>query len=434
MTDLINQALNNFESSPMSEFLDTIAALPSDVKKPALNKIAKQFAVEVGLVKHIHNYFHAEDLSMPLPTAAERLIPLTKLAKIIKATITKYISCSEIESKALTLWILQTWFVDYVERVPYLIINSPEPECGKSQLLKLLQLCTRKSCYMPSVTSAIIPRVLTGDTTPTLLIDETDTNIKAMHGAADIINDGYERGGRSFKADLNDQKRVVQYETFSNKAFAGIDIVHKLKSTVLTRSIVIRLKHIEVRDDQEIVQDLSLNKDKEGWEKLRSHLRKAELEFGELFQKMYHYSYSKLHCPKGIKSLRQRNIWKGIFVIANLAKTVDKDGLLLEWAQECISELTKLIIGSDEHKDRLCSNIKEIVSATKEDFLPTMEIVNLLNENEDWGWKCERGGAGLSPDAVARFFATYDLKSERKRSIDKKGFYVNKLKKALSIS
>lgn len=434
MTDLINQTINNFESSPMSEFLDTIAVLPSDAKKPALNKIAKQFAVEVGLVKHIHNYFHAEDLSMPLPTAAERVIPLTKLATIIKATITKYISCSEIESKALTLWILQTWFVDYVERVPYLIINSPEPECGKSQLLKLLQLCTRKSCYMPSVTSAIIPRVLTGDTTPTLLIDETDTNIKAMHGAADIINDGYERGGRSFKADLNDQKRVVQYETFSNKAFAGIDIVHKLKSTVLTRSIVIRLKHIEVRDDQEIVQDLSLNKDKEGWEKLRSHLRKAELEFGELFQKMYHYSYSKLHCPKGIKSLRQRNIWKGIFVIANLAKTVDKDGLLLEWAQECISELTKLKIGSDEHKDRLCSNIKEIVSATKEDFLPTMEIVNLLNENEDWGWKCERGGAGLSPDAVARFFATYDLKSERKRSIDKKGFYVNKLKKALSIS
>lgn len=434
MTDLINQALNNFESSPMSEFLDTIAVLPSDAKKPALNKIAKQFAVEVGLVKHIHNYFHVEDLSMPLPTAAERVIPLTKLAKKIKAAITKYISCSEIESKALTLWILQTWFVDYVERVPYLIINSPEPECGKSQLLKLLQLCTRKSCYMPSVTSAIIPRVLTGDTTPTLLIDETDTNIKAMHGAADIINDGYERGGRSFKADLNDQKRVVQYETFSNKAFAGIDIVHKLKSTVLTRSIVIRLKHIEVRDDQEIVQDLSLNKDKEGWEKLRSHLRKAELEFGELFQKMYHYSHSKLHCPKGIKSLRQRNIWKGIFVIANLAKTVDKDGLLLEWAQECISELTKLKIGSDEHKDRLCSNIKEIVSATKEDFLPTMEIVNLLNENEDWGWKCERGGAGLSPDAVARFFATYDLKSERKRSIDKKGFYVNKLKKALSIS
>lgn len=434
MTDLINQALNNFESSPMSEFLDTIAVLPSDAKKPALNKIAKQFAVEVGLVKHIHNYFHAEDLSMPLPTAAERVIPLTKLATIIKATITKYISCSEIESKALTLWILQTWFVDYVERVPYLIINSPEPECGKSQLLKLLQLCTRKSCYMPSVTSAIIPRVLTGDTAPTLLIDETDTNIKAMHGAADIINDGYERGGRSFKADLNDQKRVVQYETFSNKAFAGIDIVHKLKSTVLTRSIVIRLKHIEVRDDQEIVQDLSLNKDKEGWEKLRSHLRKAELEFGELFQKMYHYSHSKLHCPKGIKSLRQRNIWKGIFVIANLAKTVDKDGLLLEWAQECISEQTKLKIGSDEHKDRLCSNIKEIVSATKEDFLPTMEIVNLLNENEDWGWKCERGGAGLSPDAVARFFATYDLKSERKRSIDKKGFYVNKLKKALSIS
>lgn len=434
MTDLINQALNNFESSPMSEFLDAIAVLPSDAKKPALNKIAKQFAVEVGLVKHIHNYFHAEDLSMPLPTAAERVIPLTKLAINIKAAITKYISCSEIESKALTLWILQTWFVDYVERVPYLIINSPEPECGKSQLLKLLQLCTRKSCYMPSVTSAIIPRVLTGDTTPTLLIDETDTNIKAMHGAADIINDGYERGGRSFKADLNDQKRVVQYETFSNKAFAGIDIVHKLKSTVLTRSIVIRLKHIEVRDDQEIVQDLSLNKDKEDWKRLRSHLRKAELEFGELFQKMYHYSHSKLHCPKGIKSLRQRNIWKGIFVIANLAKTIDKDGLLLEWAQECISELTKLKIGSDEHKDRLCSNIKEIVSATKEDFLPTMEIVNLLNKNEDWGWKCERGGAGLSPDAVARFFATYDLKSERKRSIDKKGFYVNKLKKALSIS
>lgn len=70
---------------------------------------------------------------------------------------------------------------------------------------------------MPSVTSAIIPRVLTGDTTPTLLIDETDTNIKAMHGAADIINDGYERGGRSFKADLNDQKGLFSTKLFQTR-------------------------------------------------------------------------------------------------------------------------------------------------------------------------------------------------------------------------
>lgn len=432
MTDLINQALNNFESSPMSEFLDTIAVLPSDAKKPALNKIAKQFAVEVGLVKHIHNYFHAEDLSMPLPTAAEKVMPLTKLAKNIKAAITKYISCSEIESKALTLWILQTWFVDYVERVPYLIINSPEPECGKSQLLKLLQLCTRKSCYMPSVTSAIIPRVLTGDTTPTLLIDETDTNIKAMHGAADIINDGYERGGRSFKADLNDQKRVVQYETFSNKAFAGIDIVHKLKSTVLTRSIVIRLKRIEAKDDQEVVQDLSLNKDKKDWERLRSHLRKAELEFGELFQKMYHYPHSKLHYPKGIRSLRQKNIWMGIFVIANLAKTIDKDELLLKWARECIAVLAELKFCSDDRQDRICWNIKEILSSTKEDFLPTREIERLLKSNKKWGWSSDKGN-GLKHGEVNRALKKHYLTSDRKRSIDKYGFYVADLKEALHI-
>lgn len=432
MNNIIKQALEGYESASARDFLEAISALPSNAKKSDINKIAKQFAVEVGLVKHIHNYFHAEDLSMPLPTAAERVIPLTKLAKKIKAAITKYISCSEIESKALTLWILQTWFVDYVERVPYLIINSPEPECGKSQLLKLLQLCTRKSCYMPSVTSAIIPRVLTGDTTPTLLIDETDTNIKAMHGAADIINDGYERGDRSFKADLNDQKRVVQYETFSNKAFAGIDIVHKLKSTVLTRSIVIRLKRIEAKDDREVVQDLSLNKDKEGWEKLRSHLRKAELEFGELFQKMYHYPHSKLHYPKGIRSLRQKNIWMGIFVIANLAKTIDKDDLLLKWARECIAVLAELKFCSDDRQERICWNIKEILSSTKEDFLPTREIERLLKSNKKWGWSSDKGN-GLKHGEVNRALKKHYLTSDRERSIDKYGFYVADLKEALHI-
>lgn len=122
----------------------------------------------------------------------------------------------------------------------------------------------------------------------------------------------------------------------------------------------------------------------------------------------------------------------GIFVIANLAKTIDKDDLLLKWARECIAVLAELKFCSDDRQERICWNIKEILSSTKEDFLPTREIERLLKSNKKWGWSSDKGN-GLKHGEVNRALKKHYLTSDRERSIDKYGFYVADLKEALHI-
>lgn len=429
---MIKQALND-QSSFVANFLKQIQILPSDTKKPPLNKIAKEFRVEYGIVKCIHDYYHIEDFAEPLPIPNEKPQSLTDLALIIHKAIKQYVVCTPYESKALTLWILQTWFVDYVERVPYLVINSPEPECGKSQLLKLLGLCCRKSCSMPSLTAPSISRVLNADTPPTLLIDEVDSNIEAFHQAADIINDGYERDGRSFRADLNDQKKIVVNKNFSNKAFAGLNILRKLKPAVISRSIVIRLKQVEADDEKDPVGDLTLNKNKTGWVKIRSCMRRLELDLGNEFTEKYHENNFKLEYPRGIRSKRQKDIWRGIFVIAQLAKRIDENEMLLQWAQESMNAQANLKLDNEDRNSRLSSNLKAIFSKTSLTFLPTQEIVHLLNSNREWGWNNENGGRGITDRIVTDFMATYYLKSKLDRKVGKRGFYVQDVKTALNI-
>lgn len=83
MNNIIKQALEGYESASARDFLEAISVLPSNAKKSDINKIAKRFSVDSGIVKHIQDYYQTEDLSAPLPVPSEKLESVTKLAKVI---------------------------------------------------------------------------------------------------------------------------------------------------------------------------------------------------------------------------------------------------------------------------------------------------------------------------------------------------------------
>lgn len=74
----------------------------------------------------------------------EAIDPAQLLDEIVE-TIRRFIILDEEQAHAAALWVAFTWFVDVVKVAPLIIINAPERECGKSQLLSVLLKLSRKS-------------------------------------------------------------------------------------------------------------------------------------------------------------------------------------------------------------------------------------------------------------------------------------------------
>lgn len=421
------------QSDSLNAFLKTIRTLPQQCRKTEINKCAKTFDVQPSLVQVIHDFFYEDKIAIPIPEPSEETRTATQLAKILHKALRKYVHCRPYERKALVLWILQTWFVDYVKFVPYLLIDSPEPACGKSQTLTFLEQTCRKAALIPSLTAAVLTRIMTSNTPPTLLVDESDYQKRALDSCRDFINGGYQRSGKAIKADLNNQRGMIQYNAFGNKAFAGIDLCQIIAPTVTSRSIVIHLKRRETQDDEIFINDMALAIEKPGWEKIRCALRGMETDYATEFESAYLDSKTPIEYPEGIRNSRSKQIWRGIFVLAYLELKNHNDHTLLNWAKEAMS---KTQLQQPEYltiKERFLKNVKEIVAKVDLSFISTQAICDALNENPEWGW-CELNNSdGIRVGTVGRWLNSYGLKSRRDLYVGHKsmGFYVNELRKFL---
>ena len=84
--------------------------------------------------------------------------PVTPLQgfEAIQSFIRAFLVCDDHQLTLLTLWIAYTWCSSRFYTVPYLEVRSPEPQCGKSLCLKLLELL---SCG-PALATAADPNTL----------------------------------------------------------------------------------------------------------------------------------------------------------------------------------------------------------------------------------------------------------------------------------
>lgn len=417
----------------VKNLLDSIASLPINSRKTDFNKIAKQYSISPTLVQLIFDYTHADDVAIPIPEPSKKSYSATQLAVRIYKRLNKYITCTPCEAKALTLWILSTWFVEYVKYVPYLFIDSPEPECGKTQTLVFLEQTCRKAAFVPSLTAAVITRVMTSDTPPTLLVDEADAQKKDLKQCKDFINAGYQRAGKTLKADLNDQRKLIKLNHFGNKAFAGIDICGIFPSSTISRSIVIRLRKRLSDDNETFIDDISLNVDGPEWERLRRALKRLELDYCEEFEEMYLNRETILNFPKGIRNGRLKQIWRGIFTLAHLEQKKTGKKKLLVWARQAMRALQKKDEDFLSEKQRFLKNLSEILSHYEESFITLQKILSELNDKNnhaDWGWCDYNNGTGIRGRMVSNWIKSYGFKSERNRQAPNNptGWYVKDLK------
>ena len=143
----------------------------------------------------------------------------------------------------VSAWTLATYFYKDFEYFGYLAISSPEPECGKSVLLRILdKLVFNSSGVFASQTEASLFR----DACRTQLFDEIDA---CLHIAKlkQILNAGFQRGAKVPRCDKVQQSKketfeLGLYDAYAPRALAGISLERVLPGPTKTRTFMISME------------------------------------------------------------------------------------------------------------------------------------------------------------------------------------------------
>jgi hypothetical protein len=140
----------------------------------------------------------------------------------------------------VTLWTLHTYCVEAFPQTPYLAVNSPEKQCGKTRLLEVLEQVCNRPWKATNPSEAVVYRKV-NKTKPTLLLDEVDGIFKKgspYEHLATLLNAG-NRAGTTVPRVLNpNSDTTIEYSIWCPKVLAGIGT---LPDTIADRSIPIRL-------------------------------------------------------------------------------------------------------------------------------------------------------------------------------------------------
>jgi hypothetical protein len=80
--------------------------------------------------------------------------------------IRRFVSLSDSQARVLTLWIIHTHAFPAASATPYMAINSPEKQSGKTRLLEVLKTLVASPWMTGRVTAAVLTRKITKITRP----------------------------------------------------------------------------------------------------------------------------------------------------------------------------------------------------------------------------------------------------------------------------
>jgi hypothetical protein len=190
--------------------------------------------------------------------------------------IGRFVVMSEAQKVVLSTYVIHTHLAESCQQTPYIFIHSPEPECGKSRLMEVMELLVARPWMIVNPSDAVLFRKVHADT-PTLLWDEIDAvfaprSAQYHEEQRGMLDQGHRRHGRvpRFIGD-----KVTEFRVYCPKVFAGIGT---LPDTLSRRSIPISLKR---RSPDEPVDEFILQDVTPEAEKLRARIEAWTSRHGE---------------------------------------------------------------------------------------------------------------------------------------------------------
>ena len=315
------------------------------------------------------------------------------------AAVKKHVVISGHDALVVALWAINTWCYAAFLRCPLLLINAPERECGKTQLLKVVEKLVFQPMETANITLAVLFRVIT-KYAPTLLIDEADTFMEGKAEMAGVINKGYEKGGFVLRMETVGKDMIeCPYHVYGPKALAGIMLERHLPSATMSRGIEIPMKR-KTKDDN--VQRLR-SADPKIFASLRSRILKFVLVNRDTLKKGWEDLPEEL-------SDRQQDNWEPLLAIAHCMGE--------EWYQkacEAALQNCRETAPVKSSSNQLLEDIREVLSTYEERYIPSADLLTKLHEDPDMDWCTYNHGKALTARQLARFMGAYGIKPKTVR-------------------
>jgi Protein of unknown function (DUF3631) len=165
--------------------------------------------------------------------------PEINVLDLVLRLIEKHIVITDEERMAVALWVLHTYLFDRYTHTPRLALLSPVNGCGKTTLLRLLELLVRDGTSSANSTPAVIYHELARNPYLTWLIDEADNLDLLRHANGvmrSVLNMGHTCGASV--------RRMVRGEPQKFNVFAplAISAIGPLPFPLLRRSIEVHMQ------------------------------------------------------------------------------------------------------------------------------------------------------------------------------------------------
>lgn len=202
--------------------------------------------------RDVQSFMHALEAEPNLLRAAEAMPSIEKsllshedgaaLIRDVESFFTRYVILPAKTTLPLALWVLLTHTFDSFDAVPYLVINSPAPRCGKTRLLECLELLVSMPRRASNVSEAALFRMIE-KLSPTLLLDEAETLSGKSERAEylrQILNAGNRRGAVVTRCvGQGASLEAMDFTVFCPKVLAGIG---GFPQTITDRAIMISMQ------------------------------------------------------------------------------------------------------------------------------------------------------------------------------------------------
>jgi Protein of unknown function (DUF3631) len=310
------------------------------------------------------------------------------------AWLQRYLSVpSEHCITVLALWAAHTHAAKSFYVTPRLIIDSAEPESGKTRVLELLNLITRAPIFTMNTTIAALYRRLAGEPR-TILLDETDAVF--AKGAAQnhedlraLLNAGYKRGATVDRCVGDGSKmKVVEFPAFAPAALAGI--VGNMPATITTRAITI---HMRRRAPGETIAEFIEEDAIDEAEPLRLSLSSWVEDLGAGL------TGARPVMPAGVID-RKAEVWRALLAVADAAGG--------DWPKRGRAACEHFVLGADPGElslgVRLLADLRAIFGG--HDQLSTVSILESLAALDEAPWG-DMYGKPIDSRRLARMLGKY---------------------------
>jgi Protein of unknown function (DUF3631) len=296
----------------------------------------------------------------------------------------------------ITLWAAHTYAAEVFYVTPRLILDSAEPESGKTRVLELLNLITRAPIFTMNTTIAALYRRLAGEPR-TILLDETDAIF--AKGAAQnhedlraLLNAGYKRGATVDRCvGDGSSMKVAEFPAFAPAALAGI--AGNMPPTITTRAVTIHMRRRA--PDEEIAEFIEEDA-------LDDAAPLREALSGWLGSAVDELKGARPSMPAGVTD-RRAEIWRALLAVADAAGG--------HWPASARQACSHFVLGTDPGElsigMRLLADLREVFG--DHDAMPTAVILGKLQEIEDGPW-ADLHGKPIDARRLSRMLGKHRVK------------------------